>query len=376
MKPQNLACLFAVLFIACNQAAKKPIDVFTANIEPQKGSIILGDYFALDTIIQIRGEVFAGIHNVIKTPFGYIIQGESKDGELHLVSLDGDYQKSIIKQGHGPGEALNIIDVSYDSQTHCLDILSNYGLNIIVYSLDSNQIVNQYTLPESYVSRAIERLDNNTYVLYKDLPYSDEDEYKISIFDCTNNQIKSKFINLNKQAAEYISFIQRNNLYKRGSDVFFYEAFVDTIYKISSDTLRPYFAYNKNQYKINESDLYSNYSDTWQFIDFCKKSSSIWAHVNCYEYKDLLISQYVYNNVDYINIAQIGSNDSRSGSEITDNIVTNSKCGIIDFRVVGADEDFLYVSFDPVKLASSKQPTKYNVDVDGNPCILVLKKSV
>lgn len=376
MKYLSVAFLFAVLCVSCGTTVTKPVDVYTVDIRPQNESITLSDYFALDTIIQIKGEIFAGIDNVIRTPFGYVIQGESKDGELHLVSLDGDYQKSIIKPGRGPGEALNIVDVSYDSQTHCLDILSDYGLNIIVYSLDSNQIVNQYTLPESYVSRAVERLDRDTYVLYKDLPYSDKDEYKISIFDCKNNQIKAQFINLNKQAAEYISFIQRNNLYKRGSDVFFYEAFVDTIYRISSDTLKPYFAYSKNQYKIDESDLYSNYSDTRQFIDFCKKSSSIWAHINCYEYKDLLISQYVYNNVDYINIAQIGSSDSHSGSEITDNIVTDSKCGVIDFRVIGADEDFLYVSFDALKLASSKQSAKYNVDVNGNPCILLLKKVV
>ena len=369
-----LLSLILCLLVCCKGKHKEETALYNINVTPKQNEIILSDWFTLDTVFQIKGELVAEIEKIIPITDGYIVMGRSALGGLFRVSSKGEYMGSIIGVGRGANEVINIVDVAPDEKNKDIIILADFGREVVIYSVEQSIITNRFTLPESYIARSIAKLDSARYVIYKDLPYSDRPEYKVSVYNSLTDEIEANYLPLNKEAAEYISFIQRNNLFRNNNTICFYESFLDTVYSVSSDGINALISFEKDVYQIPEKKLYSGYKDFRGFMDFCIKSKYIWAHVNLYKCGDLILSQYVYDNVDYINVASVNSYNSLSDVIINDDVFLDGMCPVLKFNIVGCGDEYLFLAYEPDFIGKYKETKSMNIDEDESSCVVILKR--
>lgn len=372
----NIIIFFVcAVFVACNTSKYNRNSQFSVTIDPtQNTKIKLSDYFYLDTIVQLSNVIVASIDNLIPNSNGYVVQGISDHGELLAFSSDGTFKGQIMQIGRGPNEAINIVDITSDFDGK-LSILTNFGQQIDIYSPSDNCIERTIKLPDTYIARNIERLDSIRYVLYKDLSYSSEPEYKISIFNERTEKVEQNFLPLNKESVEYISFIQRNNLFRHDDGmIYFFESFNDTVYRATKDALEPFLAFDKGQFGMPEEMLTQGFTDVMQFADFCKESSYIWAHLDCYRCGDMFISRYKYLNQLFINISDISLGRSKSSTTIYDDILLHKTYEDAQLPIVGTDGEYLYLGINSSELIDCLQGTRFTINsLQEGMCLVRLK---
>lgn len=363
------------VFVACNTSKPNRNSQFSVTVDPtQNTEIKLSDYFYLDTIVQLSNVIIASIDNLIPNSNGYVVHGTSDHGELLAFSSDGTFKGQIMQIGRGPNEAINIVDIASDFDEK-LAILTNFGQQINIYSPSDNSIERTINLPSTYVARNIEKLDSSRYVLYKDLSYSDEPEYKISIFNEQSGQVEQNFLALNKKSTEYMSFIQRNNLFRHNDgNVYFYESFNDTVYRVTKNALEPFLTFDKGRLGMPEEMLTQGFTDVMQFVNFCKESSYIWAHLDCYRCGDMFVSRYKYLNQPFINISDISIGSSKSSTTIDDDIVLHKTYEDAQLPIVGTSGEYLYLGINSSELKDCLQDTRFTIGASQEEmCIVRLK---
>lgn len=227
-------------------------------------------------------------------------------------------------------------------------------------------------LPESYVSRSLERIGDTYYVLYKELPYSDKDEYKISLYNKNTQQIEYSFLPLDKVQAEYISFTQSNNLYKQNGKVYFYEAFLNAIYEIDT-VIKKHVVFDGGRNQMSKNQIKGNFKDVMDFVEFCKNSGNIWSHINCFEVKGKIISRFRVSDQLYINIAYPDKEQSHSYSTIYDDMIFNDVIQLNDIKFISNDNNDLYGIIEPTIFAKHPEVENVNTSEMSNPIIIKLE---
>lgn len=344
----NLFILLIVLTGCGNrQVSKTRIAAASAMVEivPASDTLKLSEIFRSAECLELKGALIGEINDVKLVNDLIIVQSRVQDKDLHVFDREGNFIRSLIRYGRANDEVLNLQAFSYNEYLGTIDVLCNFGMDVKQYSLDGRDC-RTITLPKNSVMSAkdIEILDDSSYVLYKDIGYTDSLEYKLYVYDYKKDSVTGSFIPLDRETEEKISFGQNNNLYRNDGKMFFYEVFQNGIFEIGREGIEPYVAFAENKYTFPSEDFLAC-KDIMDVINHCRESNYIWAHVNCIQCDRLIFSFFAYKSNVYCNVIDMERKEAHSYLCVKDDLLFNRLFPATDFNVIGADRGELICNF-------------------------------
>ena len=251
-----LLCVF--LLTSCSQQKVKKDEIDLESAYDQKSQLLLSDfaerieYIALETKdhpIDRSLTVYTAENYLVCIAFRQIYLFDRQTGK---------FIKEIGKYGRGPEEYMATRHFDYKLQ-HIIALGNGRDL----YEYDLNGKVNRTILypQKEIVTKKADGffddqwwlsgqifLDNNTIVYYNDNITGDATD-RLLIVDEKGKVLKS-FANHNHWVRKDMNVSYRRPVfYHYGGSTFFFENFVDTIYRISRDELTPQFRLKMDKYK-------------------------------------------------------------------------------------------------------------------------------
>ena len=169
-----------------------------------------------------------------------------------------------------------------------------------------------------------------------------------------------RFLPFDKQTAETLShFGQRNNLSRVGDEVFFSEAFLNTIYKFDEGLLSPFVGFNDNKYTLPVELLHKRYSQAFDLLDDAASASKIYFHGSFFYSAGTIYSTFKYlTDQQYFNVISCDKQESVSYDSIFDDICTgiSASCKEHKFSVVATDSEHVF----------------FKLETDQNPLLLIM----
>lgn len=383
-----------ILTAACTEEHSGSNADHVIGITPENGIYYLSDTFTEYETIFLEDALVSNIKDVILTEDGLIIQARTdNDIAVSLFSRNGEFISPVVRIGRGPGELTNVDAMAYNPYTNTLDVLGEIGTKIIKYDCGSFEPVSTISLRDSEIISARDfcPIDEDRYIFYKDYSLLDEQEYFLYVHNCTTNETEGRFLPMDKQLAEVLSFGQTNNLYSKDGAIYFYAAFQNRIYEYSDGTLSPFIDFAENKFsfpdKLLKDHSYKNLSD---FVNTCKTSPYIWAHINVFAYRNYIFSTYMYQDKVHDNIMNLETDSSDSYTELRDDLIWDIKTSqlrSIFYLVSTTDSNAIY-TVEPLQLkelieqqahTGEDKAIKTNREKvlalpdDANPIILLLK---
>lgn len=350
----------------CNN---KPIiqSDFQIEIKPSNDTLFISDIACSVKEINLKGCSIREIHEIVRDGNRFFASGLFSDRNdngdvMSLIAVfdsSGTFEKSLIKKGRGPEEMLNVVSIKINTFNNCLEALGDYGQSIHRISLDNLEAIDGFSIAHSdiIVAENFSPVGGGKYVFYKNVSYSDQEEYKLYLYDERSESAYSNGIPLDKRVSELVSVVQSNNLFRLKGKNLFYECFLNTLFEIDSCSIRPFLSFAENEYLLPESFLRENYHNLNDFISKCKSSGKIWSHQNYFPLGDLLLSTFRFSGDKYANIIDVTNKKSQSFKYICEDLSHNFIEDMNDnwFSFAGYDEGSLFVVVDPFSLNTLRE---------------------
>ncbi|MBO7463900.1 MAG: 6-bladed beta-propeller [Bacteroidales bacterium] len=197
--------------------------------------------------------ILAGI-GPIKIYGNRIVNRDMNEG-IAIFDINGKYIKHI-RRGQGPGEINASFDFDADSQY--LYILQQDKIS--KFTLDG-EFVDNYPLPEKYMTNPdnIKKVDDGFLLSLR--PYSDEMSYEVFHLDENLNE-KNHFV-----FEHSLHYGGQSGFMMTDGRIVFYMPMTNTIYQFDGKTFSPYLVFNYPKF----ANTFENYSGVTDPRDFSKK---------------------------------------------------------------------------------------------------------
>lgn len=326
-------------------------------IEPSSDTLVLSEIFRKADVVDITGCLVSSVANAVKIGDGFVLSGNFYIGnqqdrtecEIALFSADGELVRPIALKGRAGNEVLNVQSVKYNPYRKTLDALSDYGRCIVSYDTSTWEVSckEDLTATDILVAADFVPLDEHKYLCYKNLGYSDDEEYKLYLYDSDSSAVTAHYLVLDKDKAEVISFNQKNNLSSDSGRILFYECFMNTVYSFEDGGLSPYIIFKDNMFLMPESST-EGFSDLTEFLDMCKNSGKIWGHLNFYFAGDRVFSLFEYDKSVFLNVMNLSDDTSASYKYVHDDMISGEVFLVKERmpKYVGVTGDSLLLSVD------------------------------
>ena len=223
-------------------------------VTPAEGVLKMSSLYDGYEMIVPEGIVISGIADVAVTDSMIIVLGNTDSGLVSVFDRNGRYERSFLMRGRGPGEMTDVTAMSYNKADGTVDVLGNYGMDVYRFDPATGNMTGSFSLKGSEMTcaRDLLPLGDGRYLFYKDLPYIDEPEYEVYLYNPASVEFEGRWLPLDKEFADAVGFAQANNLSEHNGRYFFYSAFLDGVYEFTGDTLVQYIRYADNGYNFTE----------------------------------------------------------------------------------------------------------------------------
>lgn len=270
-------------------------------VTPTEGVLRMSSLYDGYEMIVPEGIVISGIADVAVTDSMLIVLGNTDSGLVSVFDRSGRYERSFLMRGRGPQEMTDVTAMAYNSVDGTVDVLGNYGMDVYRFDPATGEMTGSFSIEGSEMTCARDLLPtgDGRYLFYKDLPYIDEPEYEVYLYNPASGEFEGKWLPMDKEFADAVGFAQANNLFEYGGRYFFYSAFLDGVYEFTGDTLVQYIRYADNGFNFTEQTKKTVFSpDLMEFVENCKKSGRMWGNVDMYMIGGRTLSVYNYGDGD------------------------------------------------------------------------------
>lgn len=325
-----LIALFSLMGCTSRTQPTTAYDAVEADVQveviPSDDTLKLSDiYTTAYDIVAFHPVVLSYISDIIKYDSTWIVWGQCAEG--HILQFDGRgaYCKTLLGIGNGPKEAVDVISMKlYGNSLYCL---VNYGTELLKLNLTDGSEEWRMRMPDTICSAAdFEPLSENQFLFLKSVYRgSPTHESRLYAYDRTANRILAERLELDRRTGQYISFGQKNCLYRYRDSIRYYEVFRKGIlqYNDTRLDLQGYLSFVENVYSFPDDRLFGEYTFE-SFIETCEESPYIWAHSNLYEGERFITSVFRYRHHLYLNVIDKCSSRSHSYRWMRDDIVTDA----------------------------------------------------
>ena len=213
--------------------------------------------------------------------------------QITVFDNTGRFIRAINNMGHGKGEYVRLIDVTYDRTSKELLCLVEPS-SIIHYATDGTYIRTE-KLNDYYTDIS----GDESYIYLYHSTYADKKtpEYTIS---CISKQ-SGKITELLPFIEEYAPFCSLGSkMFSDGRDVAFVRKFDKNIYHVSNAAIDSCFSMNMKKFDFPNEKLTKQY-DCGELYNLCKKEKLIYMITNLVQGKDIFMFS---SNIYDIHVAQ------------------------------------------------------------------------
>ncbi len=291
--PKIIICIIAVVFFySCSNSSKNSlykipevdiVDAFEKNKKTSLSKIVDGNvnYIELETnnsfIVGGFPRIYANEEILSVISFKKIFRFNRKNG--NFISEIGHFGKDPDSYG------ATIFCNSYDESRNIY--YARGHKNHLFYCFDENgSLINKINTPLQ--ENGFYQYNDTTYLAYIK-NYSGTEEKRLVFFNQNNPcfcWVKNYNHYANKDLNEGVLWRNHSWFYRHKTNVFFYELFTDTIYKVKECSLLPEYKLNLGKYLMpyNESDKFDfikNESENHFYIEnFFESDRYLFFHIN------------------------------------------------------------------------------------------------
>lgn len=224
--------ILCTCLISCNQTNNKQVEnnrIDFDNVSSGEFEIKDIEYIPLETKESC---LLGNIHKIIyKNDKFYILDRDQNKG-VCIFDKNGRFLSSISKQGEGPGEYIEIMDMDTDNEGNVY-IADNAKMDIIKYKQANSDDYEVIHVGEHFMEFCY--LDKQSFLL-RDVFGSEGQKMKVARFNPAQNSVTpildSKFKSINEMD---IMKCSKHYLYRSGEQIYYNERFTPAIYSISPD---------------------------------------------------------------------------------------------------------------------------------------------
>jgi len=253
-----------IFFISCsgdkkrNNAGNSETIVLNIDklIEEDKTPVNFSDLFSGFQIIPletVKESQFSRIGN-IKVLEDTICILDQSSNSIFIFSRQGKFINKIRKPGRGPSEYDHIFDFDVEITDGSLKIFVLTNLfGIHVYNSGGNFLKN-IRLPDKFSSLL---LSGGYIYLYRSYPSRlSDDEYLIYRVN-KDGKVLNKFIKYSEtqQGPRVYEIIMGGNFFNSSEDVKFYMPYSETIFSITSNSIKPFITLKTEKYLLTDHDI-------------------------------------------------------------------------------------------------------------------------
>lgn len=302
----------------------------------------------------------------------------SDHNTIFFFNKNGTFSHKIYHQGKGPGEYLSISDFEIDRKDHVITLLDASKQQLLQYDWDGTFIKKSDL---SCWAVGFQQLNDSMYVLYSGNQLSEENKYKLTVYNLSSCNVSAHFYPISKEKSSYLHIFTDNNFSRCGDEVLLCEIFNDTIYSVSASKYTPRYYIDFGKQKIPSSFYEAGYADIMDFQtklhehDYYYGMSSLANFqtgfiTSCFIHK----SEYFiyYNKVTEIAVA---FNQLTDKAFLGSTLVDVTKCGVRFFSdgaylLMLADNELYANELDSHSVLKKQLGV---VKIDDNPIILLYK---
>ena len=218
----------------------------------------------------------------------------------------GRFVRSINKMGHGKGEYVRLIDVTYDRISKELLCLAEPS-SIIHYTTEGDYVRTE-KLDDYYTDICCD--ESYIYLYHSTYADAQTPEFTISCKSKRNGTI-TELLPFTEEYAPFCSL--GSKMFSDGSDVAFVRKFDHNIYHVSNAAIDSCFTMDMKSFKFPEEKLTKQY-DCCELYELCKKDKYIYMITNLVRGKALFMFS---SNLYGIHVAQPASRYCRNYSYMT-----------------------------------------------------------
>jgi hypothetical protein len=391
--------LITILFIRCGQELEEsPFQVLDISSSfSQKEEVKLSKFVDKVSFVPIETnpDILIGQNARYEVTDSFIIVKNVGLGQTDQILLfdrnNGKLIREIGKPGRGPGEYNMISFIPYNNGKRQIYARGS-SLELIVYDISGKFIetigipsVIDPKAPSEFFSKRVYTpdimLDSNTFVSYADNSLGWEDK-KLVIY--TKDKIIKVFPNYltwDRKDWNRITYMKFANFYHWNDNLYFIEAFCDTLYKVTKDELIPRYYFDFGNFK-------ASYSKQEEIVAK-ELSRNYFFLYDIDENKDYIFFQLAYDNETYtgfvdknksnVTFCETGTSDK---SGLKDDINNLMDVVPLDFTqnnemvyIIQPSELFKWFEENPeeAKLAKAKNDWLKDINELSNPIIVIAK---
>lgn len=277
---------------------------------------------------------------------------KTAEGEINsrvgVFSSNGKLLGIAARVGRGPEEMVDIVSIKPNPFLGTIDVLGFAGTKVYRYDAETLRKKDEFSIMTSdiIVAENFIPVDADKYLFYKNLAYSEDEEYKLYLYNATTGAIEKTFLVLDKKVAESLCFVQYNHLSAHGEDMFFSEGFLPVVYKYENAELKPYIGLNYGKYEVSDSELKADYGGDVVELSMCLDNSSrIYGHMSFYFTDSEIYSTFFYRGPSYLNVISMPEATSVTYSQMNDDMVLHREVSWKEYkyRIAGSDGNTLYI---------------------------------
>lgn len=227
---------------------------------------------------------------------------------LYKFDENGLALGEISKSGLGPGEYISISDFVVN-EDGTVWVLCRSSKQLINYDWNSIEIEN---IPLNNWVNNIYKIDNDRLCLYLGNEIGGENHSQLKVLNIRTKKIESESLGIDLKKSKYLHVKSTNHFNSSNStgNIYFFELFNDTIYKLSDNKVTPYYNFLIGNKNIPTSFFDTEYKDIMDFFQTLFKNNYAYG-VNIFmESIDQYVFSYYYKGECHMAI--IPKDDSHS----------------------------------------------------------------
>lgn len=303
MKRLFILLILIVAFASCKNEKredavpqKELADRISVNPSEAKDLIISDLYESVDFIpITSTNQVL--IHQIEKVrEIGdtLVIMTEQ---EIWFINGEGEILNRIEAIGQGPGEYEMISDLLLDAENKTVEILDGDVGKIIAYSFNG-EFLYEWKNTAFHMAKSFAKISDEIYTIYGGVSFEMNTAHRLLYVSKPENKIINKFFPIGKEA-RFAVFLDRDNFWRLGKDLYFSFTFQDTVYRLGEEGPQPYLGFDYGKYTLPGDIMEGDFSDVMEFIEYCRQTPAAYQAANFFETDKLFFFTFEHQSRRY-----------------------------------------------------------------------------
>ena len=299
MKKYTLALL--VLLVSCNMQEDKNATMHTLDISIENSIKEINSTEILSSITCIPLETNDTLlideirKVVVKDDYYYVADVHA----IYKFNAKGNIEAVINCLGPGPNEYAGISDFQIDADGFVW-ILSRKTKTLKQYDWVGSQL---QRISLKYWVSSIQIIDENSILLYTGNEVDGDNKNQLKVLDLTTKEVISNYLPIDKKKSKYLHVVSDNKFSLpniKNSSCYFFQAFNDTIYEVTSKRIKPLFLLKLGKYNIPSSLFDEDYENVMFFFQALNKGNYAYGTSLFVESKENYYASFYYDKKCFI----------------------------------------------------------------------------